>query len=191
MIMRRIKTAAPSIEEPFRVTAVAASGHILCIVTMNWTVRSVQLAPTGCLTLPFSKTDLYSEDFSAKLESFLTSKRIRVVAIRRGAYTGRQCASQQALQIEALLETMQGIDTHRVRTASVSGWLLRRQWMLPLPQKGLGASELKTQRRAIEAAGFVIAQVLDQRLQRMPAPGKLAAETTVRRCPFAPIEVQP
>ena len=148
---------------PFRVSAVVTSGDTLSLATLNWTGRSMRLAPTASLTLPVDEERVAHRQFEHWLEQFMRSMEIPHVVIRRGPDTGPHQAASLAVKVETVLEYIPSVGTSRVHACAVTGWVNRANWLLPLPQKELTAPERKVQQRCIETAAFVVARVLERR----------------------------
>jgi hypothetical protein len=153
----------PFVTKPFRVSAVTTSGEHFSFVTLNWTGRSMRLAPTACLTLPVDDETVASRQFEHWLRAFTTGMEIPHVVIRRGPYTGQRRASPLAVKVETVLEFLPNLRTSLVHACAVTGWVNRNDWLLPLPEAELNARERKVQQRCIETAAFVVARVLEHR----------------------------
>ncbi|MGX7896035.1 hypothetical protein [Tsuneonella sp. HG222] len=147
---------------PFRVTAVVTSGDYFCLVTVNWTGRSIQLVPTACMMLELPEEVNWSI-FEHLTDIFCIELKIPNIIIRRGPYKGPHTASPRAVQVEAILESIPELGTERVTSAEVTGWLNRKPWLLPLPQSDLNARARKVQQRCIETAAYAAARVLQRR----------------------------
>lgn len=148
---------------PFRVSALVTSGDTFSLVTLNWTGRSMRLAPTASLTLPVDEERVAHRQFEHWLEQFMRSMEIPHVVIRRGPDTGPHQAASLAVKVETVLEYIPSVGTSRVHACAVTGWVNRANWLLPLPQNELSAPERKVQQRCIETAAFVVARVLEHR----------------------------
>ena len=147
----------------FRVTAAITSGQSFCLVTLNWTGRSVQLVPTACWTSRMDEKTLCSPGFELELQAFLVERDVQHVVIRRGVYSGPRRASPLALKVETFLEQIPTLSTSLVHANTVTGWLQRQDWLLPLPQTWLSAPERAVQARGIATAALVVAKVLERR----------------------------
>ncbi|TCJ39098.1 hypothetical protein [Parafrankia sp. BMG5.11] len=156
------------VTKPFRVSAVVTSGNIFSLVTLNWTGRSMRLAPTACLTLPVDEERVTHPQFEHWLELFTKGMEIPHVVIRRGPDTGPHKAAPLAVKVETILEFIPSVGTSRVHACAVTGWVNRANWLLPLPQDELTAPERKVQQRCIETAAFVVARVLEHRASLFP-----------------------
>lgn len=151
------------VRRPFAVTAAVASGTTLALVTVHWTGRSIQLVPSASLTRPMEENDLVWPGIIPALELFMAEKGILHVGIRRGVYTGPERASALALQLEVALEDLEQLTTYRIKTGTIAGWMRRRQWRLPLPQRSLSSRDRPLQARGIETASFMVARILQER----------------------------
>jgi hypothetical protein len=129
----------------------------------------------ACLTAYVSEdTDWGVFDHAVYI--FLTEMKVSSLAIRRGVYTGMMRASPLALKVETILESNPSVATKLVHANAVTGWLNRKPWLLPLPQRDLNARQRKVQQRGIETGAFVLAQILQHRASLFPdewvtAPG--------------------
>jgi hypothetical protein len=110
-----------------------------------------------------SEWTLRSPNFELKLQEFLAEQNIEHVVIRRGVYSGPRRASPLALKVETFLQEIPTLSTNLVHANTVTGWLQREAWLLPLPQARLRACERRVQARGIDTAAFVISKVLEHR----------------------------
>lgn len=156
------------VTKPFRVSAVVTSGDTFSLVTLNWTGRSLRLAPTACLTLPLDEEIVANPQFEHWLALFTAGMEIPHVVVRRGPDTGPRRAAPLAVKVETVLEFIPSVGTSRVHACAVTGWVNRNNWLLPLPQDELSARERKVQQRCIQTAAFAVARVLEHRASLFP-----------------------
>lgn len=148
---------------PFAISAVVASGDAIGIVTLNWTGRSIRLAPTRSMILPYEQLAEGISDWIGPVRACLRASKIHQVVVRRGAYSGQRQASRLALEIETALQLEPQLQTITVHTNSVAGWMRRSSWLLPLSQRQLNSRERKLQVRCIETASFGVWRILKLR----------------------------
>ena len=142
-------------------TAAVPSKELLTIVTLSWNGRHLYLVPTATTFFTLTQDDQASvRQLARDLWIYFEQRQIDGILVRRGPSAGPHQASAGSTRFETILQLLQLTCAH-VHVQKVLGWARQQEWLLPLPQAGLRATEAKLQEQAILTAAFGIACVLD------------------------------
>lgn len=136
------------------VTAAAASGNLLAIVTVETYGTGLRLRPKSTAFHELDGSDQSDTiGLSRNVFRYLSSARVGRILLRKAPETGPYSAKGAVYRLETILQLAPGLVVDVVHTQKVGGWVRSKGVALPQPEVA-GAKYTAVQRSAIQTAVF-------------------------------------